>query len=194
MARAKEFDVDEALDRAIELFWAQGYEATSLNDLLNHMEIGRQSLYDTFGDKHELFLAALDRYRAKMVALFLGPLEADDASLRTIRQYFEGSLKAATSQNPRRGCLIVNSAMELAPHDGDVAKKCGASLKRVESAFLNALEGAAKHGELPRNRDLRALARHLTTFGQGMAVMAKSGASKSTLRDAIETELAVIGA
>ena len=75
MARTKEFDVDAALDRAIELFWAQGYEATSLNDLLDHMEIGRQSLYDTFGDKHALFLAALDRYRAKMVALFLGPLD-----------------------------------------------------------------------------------------------------------------------
>ena len=75
MARPKAFDVERALDRAVEVFWTRGYEATSLCDLLEHMEIGRQSLYDTFGDKHGLFLAALERYRRAMSQSLLGALE-----------------------------------------------------------------------------------------------------------------------
>lgn len=191
MARPKEFDVDEALDRAMDLFWVQGYEATSMQDLQEHMRIGRQSLYDTFGGKHELFLAALERYRTQ-IGEYLKKLEAPDASLPAIRGYFEDLVEFYAVQPTPRACLLTNSTVELAAHDEEVAKRLSTHLLRVEAAFLHAINNGIEKGELRRGDRPRALARHLTNAVLGLGVYKKGGATRKTLRDAATVALSVL--
>lgn len=190
MARPKEFDIDAALDRAMDLFWLKGYEATSLQDLLEHMDIGRQSLYDTFGGKHELFLAALDRYRQVRVDRWLARLEGPNASLDVVRKFCEAVLESCAAD--RRACFLTNSMVELASQDGQVSKKVRAYLTRMEAAFRNAVTNAIERGELRRGKDPRALARHLTNSVLGLTAFAKGGASRKALNDVLAVALSVL--
>src|SRR5258705_760088 len=109
MARHKEFDRDETLHRAMEVFWSRGYEAASIEDLVKHMGINRQSLYDTFGDKHALFLLALDRYSEAEVRRIFELLERPGSVKKSLRQLFEGTVEKALSDEHRRGCFMGNS-------------------------------------------------------------------------------------
>src|SRR3712207_3633301 len=109
MARHKEFDRDEALQRAMEVFWSRGYEAASVGELVKHMGINRQSLYETFGDKHSLYLAALDRYREVEGAKMYGVLEGPGSVKRALRELFEGVIEGALGEGGRRGCLVGNA-------------------------------------------------------------------------------------
>ncbi len=190
MARPKEFDRDEALDRAMDLFWLKGYEAASLQDLLEHMDIGRQSLYDTFGGKHELFLAALDRYREVRVDRWLARLVRPEASLDVVRKFCEAVLESCAAD--RRACFLTNSMVELAAQDGQVSKKVRAYLIRMEAGFLNAIRNAIEKGEIRRGKDPRALARHLTNSILGITAFAKGGASRKALNDSLEVALSVL--
>src|SRR5256714_15658440 len=105
MARPKEFDRDEALQKAMEVFWSRGYEAASINDLVKHMGINRQSLYDTFGDKHALYLQALDRYREVEGRKMFELLEQPGSVKKSLRQLFEGTVEKALCDEQRRGCF-----------------------------------------------------------------------------------------
>ena len=109
MARTREFDREEALDRAMHVFWDKGYEATSLSDLLDAMGIARQSLYDTFGDKHALFLEALDRYETHRLGQLQSCLETAPSVTRAFRDMFEGLVDESESVK-RRGCMGVSAA------------------------------------------------------------------------------------
>src|ERR671916_2831660 len=113
MARHKEFDRDEALQRAMEVFWSRGYEAASVGELVKHMGINRQSLYDTFGDKHSLYLQALDRYREVEGQKMYGVLERPGSVKRALRELFEGVVENALGESGRRGCLVGNAMSEL---------------------------------------------------------------------------------
>ena len=131
MARPKAFDVDQALERAMELFWRQGYLATSLPDLVEHMGIGRQSLYDTFGDKRQLFLQALDRYAAVMIGGALGRLEEPGASLDDLKSSF-----TATTFYDGQG-IIVNAdspIQELADLEGTTICVTGCTTTEINLA------------------------------------------------------------
>src|SRR5919106_1334524 len=108
MARHKEFDRDEALHRAMEVFWSRGYEAASVGDLVKHMGINRQSLYDTFGDKHALYLAALDRYPEVEGRKMFELLERPGSVKRALRNLFEGVVACALGEGERRGCFVGN--------------------------------------------------------------------------------------
>src|SRR5215211_1091932 len=112
MPRPKSFDQDAVLDQAVQLFWERGYEGTSLAELEAHLGLGRQSLYNTFGDKQTLFLKALERYRRIMSEEVLAPLNAPDASLDAIRAFFKASVESLTAPGPRRACLVANTILE----------------------------------------------------------------------------------
>src|SRR6201986_4496734 len=114
MARHKEFDRDEALQKAMEVFWSRGYEAASIQDLVEHMGINRQSLYDTFGDKHSLFLQALDRYREVEGRKLFGLLEQSGSVKRALRQGFEVVVEGSLGGGERRWCCVGNATSELA--------------------------------------------------------------------------------
>ncbi len=192
MGRPREFDREAVLDRALEVFWERGYEATSVQNLVDGMGINRGSLYDTFGDKHTLFLAALDRYDQVWVTRVVDALAEPGPVRARVRGVFEeASCEAARAE--RRGCFATNSAVELAPRDSCVAERFAGTLTRVETAFRRALLEAQRGGEIAADSDAPALARVLTSGLLGVRVMARAGADPDPLRDAVRVTVATLG-
>jgi TetR/AcrR family transcriptional repressor of nem operon len=194
VARTKEFDPDAALQAALELFWRRGYEATSMADLVEHLGIGRASLYATFGSKHELYLKALDRYGAtgltRIVRELSGPGPALPAVRAVVRRY---ASEAADERLRLNGCLVTNTAAELAPHDPAAARRVERNWDQVETALHSALTRAQAQGELPEDRDPLTLARMLLVLTQGLQVVGKASADPARVRDAAEQALALLG-
>jgi TetR/AcrR family transcriptional repressor of nem operon len=189
MARQKEFDREAALDRAMGAFWTKGYAATSVEDLVAHMGIQRGSLYATFGDKRSLFLSALDRYQRVVTRQLFEALEAPGSGLEAIRRFFRLRVEGSLDRSRPAGCLVTNSAVELSRRDRGAAAKVGGSLVGLEAAFLRALERARAQGELAAARDVRALARFLTSSAQGLSVMAKAFPERRVLEDVVAVVL-----
>src|SRR5947207_8429451 len=121
MGRPKQFDPDEAMQEAMEAFWERGYAATSVNDLLDEMGLNRGSLYGTFGDKKQLFLAALDKYYEQRMEDFHRLLDEPPSAKTALRNLLEFVADDCIAETGKRGCLAAKAAMELAPHDKDVA-------------------------------------------------------------------------
>lgn len=172
----REFDRNDALEKALLVFWRRGYEATSLDDLLEAMNIGRQSLYDTFGDKHSLFLEALERYVARRTEEIVSALDAAPSVRQGMDAIFMAVARESATKK-RRGCFGVNTVMELAPHDAKVAKVLAAEQRHTTEHFYRALERGRQRGELSGAtdaKDLWALARFLVGALQGMRVSAKA--------------------
>lgn len=193
VARTKEFVPERALERAMNLFWREGYEATSVQELLDAMGIGRGSLYDTFGDKHTLFLAALDRYKEAAESSTISMLEADGSSKGAIRAVFDGMVdELAGQEEPRRGCLLTNSIVELAPHDAEVKERISRYVARMEEAFEQTVRRGQAAGEIDAHHDPKALARFLLNNALGLRVLAKTGASRHALEDAVHVVFGVL--
>ena len=194
MARTKEFNPEEALEAAMVLFWRRGYEATSMRSLLDGMGIGRGSFYDTFGDKRALFLAALDRFEESRTTWAVELLETSTSPLAGIEEVFGRTVESLVGYEPRRGCLLANSAVELAPHDPEVAARISGYVRRTQGAFESALERALEMGEIPEGARPAALARFLVTNLHGLRVMARAGAERETLEDAVSFTLRALTA
>lgn len=190
MPRTKNFEPQEALDAAMYLFWRKGYEAASMRELLDAMSIGRGSFYDTFGDKHALFLAALDRFREVRTSWIEEVLEG--AGLEGIEEVFRRSVDGLVESEMRRGCLLANSAVELAPHDPEVAGRIYSYVSRTEDTFEDALTRAKKAGEISTDRDPKALARFLVNTLHGLRVLARAGSDREVLDDAVSVALGVL--
>ncbi|WP_165422878.1 TetR/AcrR family transcriptional regulator [Ktedonosporobacter rubrisoli] len=192
MARPKTFDRTQMLDKAIELFWNRGYEATSIHDLLAHLGIRRQSLYDTFGDKHTLFLEALRRYEARNIASTVDVLEGPGSGKAAIEAVFRSTVQTLACTEPPRGCMIVNTAIELAPHDEEIARCVSASVTRTQQAFYHALVRAQEHDEIHPQLDLLALARFLTSSLQGLNITAKAVRDARQLQEIANVALSLL--
>ena len=156
-----------------------------MTDLLEGMNIGRGSFYDTFGDKRSLFLAALDRFEQTRTTWILQVLADSESTVEAIRYVFKRTVDGLVRFDPRRGCLLANSAVELAPHDPEVAKKISIYIGRTEDTFEDALVRARATGDLPEHKDPRALARFLVNNLHGLRVMARAGANRETLEDVV---------
>ncbi len=191
MARPKEFERDVVLDRAMKVFWSKGYEATSVQHLVDRMGIQRGSLYATFGDKRSLFFAAIDRYDSLVTSKLLATLE-EGSGKAAIRRFFELKVEVSVEPGRPRGCLVTNSAAELASRDRGTNTRVGAALKKIEAGFHRAVVRAQKAGEIDRARNARALARYLTSSAQGLSVMAKAFPDRAVLRDIVKVILATL--
>jgi TetR/AcrR family transcriptional repressor of nem operon len=192
MARHKEFNQQQALEKAMETFWRYGYEGTSIQDLVETMGINRGSLYDTFGDKRSLFLAAIAHYDETVVERIVTRLETPDAAKQAIIDHFEDLIERAASDKTRRGCLLTNTAIELCPHDADTAKRIATNLERIENAFYHALQRAVAKGELKNTENLHALARYLTCTLQGLRVICKVNPNREILQDITQIALSIL--
>jgi TetR/AcrR family transcriptional regulator, transcriptional repressor for nem operon len=188
--RTKEFETGDALDAAMQLFWRKGYAATSLRDLLDGMGIGYGSFYNAFGDKHALFLASLDRFRELRTSWIDEVLE--DSGLGGIEEVFRRTVDGLVGFEPRRGCLLANTAVELGPHDAEVAAKISRYVRHTEAVFERAVIRAQEAGEIPVDRDPRALARFLVNALHGMRVLARVGTDRTVLDDAVRVALDVL--
>lgn len=191
MARTKEFDREAVLDRAMRLFWRQGYEATSMQDLVEAMGIGRQSLYDTFGDKRGLYLAAVERYARVEGGPLFAPLAEPGAAKDAIRRTFAGLVEIAL-RDGKLGCLSVNAAVERAACDPDIARWVAANLAAGERGLRLALERAQALGEIGPHSNPQALARFLFSAIQGLRVTAKATTDRATLNDIVRVTLSVL--
>lgn len=180
MARTKVFDTTAALDAALGVFWESGYEATSTDDLLRAMGIGRQSMYDTFGDKKQLYLAALARYTDTGGAELQRKLAAGPSPLGALEAFLRQVAGVDAAQRAR-GCLSVNAVAEFGKADPDVYALIERSQKLSERIFAEVLERAAATGELAPGIDPAAAAHFVHTAIRGMRISAKAGASASQL-------------
>jgi TetR/AcrR family transcriptional repressor of nem operon len=183
--RPREFAEEAVLDAAASLFWSQGYEATSMSDIVRATGLGRQSVYNAFGDKRAIFLRALDRYRDRALSAFLVQLEGDDVDLAQVRAALL-RLARGQARGERRACLLLNSAMELGRDDDDVRTRTQDHMRRLRRAFQLAVERAQRRGAIDTARDARAAAESLVAVTLGLHLMAKAGASERALCDAVE--------
>jgi TetR/AcrR family transcriptional regulator, transcriptional repressor for nem operon len=191
VVRAKQFDKHAALDEAMELFWERGYRATSIQDLVDRLGVNRQSLYDTYGGKDQLFLAALERYREIQAAPVRRLLERRGPALRVLRDFFQGAVDALLSEDCR-GCLMANTVTELAGHDEAVTQVCSASARQFEGVLCGLLARAQQEGEIPAERSPLQLARFLMNTLSGLAVTAKATRERKVLNDVVEVALAAL--
>ena len=193
MVRTKQFDKHAALDQAMELFWERGYHATSIQDLVDTLGVNRQSLYDTYGGKDALFLAALERYRDLQAVPMRRSLERDAPAIEVLREFLASFIDNALLPG-FKGCFMANTITELAVHDEAVAKVCAANMRQLEAAFAGLLLRAQQVGEIPADRPVMPLARFLVNTMQGLAVTAKAVRDRKTLNDIVEVALSALGA
>ncbi|GAB5517924.1 MAG: TetR/AcrR family transcriptional regulator [Rhodothermales bacterium] len=189
MGRPKAFDRTNVLEKAMQVFWRQGYEATSLQDLVEAMGINRFSIYAEFGDKRGLFLSALDYYDADRVTSTLGSLDREDASLADIRAFFERLAHAATTPYASQGCLVCNTMAECTTTDMDIATRSKHYVTRLRSVFRRALRHAQQRGELPATASLDTLADYLTGAVIGLFGYMKSPAPPQAVQGYAQTVL-----
>jgi TetR/AcrR family transcriptional regulator, transcriptional repressor for nem operon len=193
MVRTKQFDKHAALDQAMELFWERGYHATSIQDLVDTLGVNRQSLYDTYGGKDALFLAALERYREMQAVPMRRSLERDAPAKEVLREFFGGFIDNALAPG-FKGCFMANTITELAVHDEAVAAVCEANSRHLEAAFAGLLVRAQQSGELAADRPVMPLARFLVNTMQGLAVTAKVVRDRKALEGIVEVALGALGA
>lgn len=191
MARTKEFDPEEALDRALDIFWRRGYEGTSLRDLLEGMDISRQSLYDTFGDKRSLFLKVLARYEDLTMQGLIQLLQGR-GTLTAIRGFAEYFLHEVVHDGDRGSCLMATTSLEVGRSDPEIQAVVKAYFTRIETQIHTVLAGAMEAGQLAPDRDLRALARHLVNSIHGLGIMGRAGFSRPVLRQMLNVALSVL--
>ncbi len=193
MSRPRNFCTDQVLDRALALFWSKGYAATSVRDLVAATGINRASMYATFGDKQQLFIAAVDRYITRFSQVRLAVLTAPDAGRQAIVDYFQGLLAFSTGEGRRWGCLLTNSAVEFAGGDPLVGERLLGSFQRLEDALAAAIARGQAQGDIDPTKDPRALACHLLCTVQGLRVLARAGAPDATLQGAVTVALEALG-
>ena len=191
IGRPTEFDRQAALEKSMDLFWRNGYEATGLTDLLQEMGIGRQSLYNSFGDKHSLFVESVKHYISQNGQHLLGQLQAAGSPVGNIRRLLEQVVEFVVGGNCR-GCLVTNSIVELAPHDEEVQQIVQSMVKQVEKTLQATLDRAVEAGEISPQTDTRALARFFNSTVHGLIVLGKSSASKSVLKDVVKVALTTL--
>lgn len=192
VAGAKQFDEDHAVDRALELFWRRGYEATSVRDLMDHTGLGQGSLYGTFGDKHGLFLRTLDRYAELTTCQVVERLRADGPVKPAIRRMLREMADDALCDPERKGCLFVNAAAELLPSDVEAGERIEAAFGQIEDALCAAVERGQASGEIDPGRDARTVARFLLTAVQGLRVVGKATPVPARLDAVIEISMAAV--
>jgi TetR/AcrR family transcriptional repressor of nem operon len=187
MARTKEFNPEEALDVAVDVFWRLGYEHTSLDALMQAMGVARQSLYDTFGDKRALYLNALTRYRdgnhAMLRELFSG---------RSVKDGFAKllfDLARESRAEHERGCLLLSANIERSADDIETAEFLRNNQKTVERIFLDAFIRAQERGEISGDKDVKALARFFVATIQGMRATARVSHEPKALETIAEVAL-----
>jgi TetR/AcrR family transcriptional repressor of nem operon len=185
--RPREFDTDAAVDRAMGVFWSGGYHGTSLPDLLKATALSRGSLYAAFGDKHGLFLRALDRYIDDALTRLDSELDLRKSALAGVRKCLAGYVDRTSGVAGKRGCLVVATAMELAAHDPEVEQRIRRFFRAMERRLTEALARAQASKELADGVDPRIAARLLVCLVEGMRVVAKTGSDRATSQAVVQT-------
>lgn len=190
--RPREFDADDARDIAMQLFWSQGYDATSLSDLLLAMGLSKSSFYQTFESKLSLFELCLERYREILV----GTMSEGLANAPSAMAFMNFALidVANDTNDPlgRRGCLIMNTAAEFAQRDPGIARCVEAGIQATRDVFLEAITAAQAAGDIDSNARTEVLADYLVTIVSGLKTQVKAGASRDQVANIAELSVAAL--
>jgi len=192
MARTKDFDENEVLNKAIAIFWHKGYNGTSMQDLVDGLGISRSSLYDTYGDKHTLFIKALESYQCAGSAKICGIINNSDPAKETIKKLMELIAGELLDDQKHKGCFMVNAEVEVAPHDPEVSKMVCQNDQQVEEALYQVIKKGQETGEIANRQDARALARFTFNTVKGIRVTAKSITDKTVFDDIIKLALTTL--
>jgi TetR/AcrR family transcriptional repressor of nem operon len=190
MARKREFDEEEALKQAMQLFWVQGYEKTSMEDLVNHMGVHRKSIYDTFGNKHELFLKVLEYYKTTINQQILHHIANEKTALDKIKALFDFSV--CSNEEQAKGCLVVNTAVELSLHDEVIAQIIRTDFDESEKAIYQLLQQGQATGEFSSQFDLAVTTKFIHNALIGIRVQLKTTDEKEKLQPIIDMTLQVL--
>ncbi|WP_394773964.1 TetR/AcrR family transcriptional regulator [Flavobacterium sp.] len=185
MARTKEFNEDQALDKAIEIFWHKGYNGTSAQDLVTHLGLSRSSLYDTFGDKQKLFAQSLQRYQKNAQNQIVELFEKSDNIKETLHDIFKQAIIESLEDRITKGCFMVNSSVELAMHDEEIAKIVKNNSQIMDEVFTKAVQKGQDSGQISKNLDARTLARFIFNNYSGIRVLARAGERDKQVYDDI---------
>ena len=187
----KQFDKDVALKNALDVFWAQGFEATSMQDLVSAMGVNRASMYQTYGNKAELFIAALDQYIDSSLVMIKEALEAKGSPLANLSNLFKRLLTHSAETN-MSGCLIGNTAVELGPHNPAAAEKVRNFWTEFEKVFKSTLQRAIAQNELSEDKDTEHLASFINSTFQGLLIKTKVSVDKNKIVSDIDTLFSLI--
>lgn len=189
MARPREFNEDEALLQATRLFWSKGYEGTSMADLLRATGLSKSSLYDTFGSKRDLFLAAFEAYRVERIRTMRGYLQSGPTAYAAIAAFFRMVLKHARAEDRPFGCMSCNEAAEMAPHDEEIQKLIERDFDGMENAFAEAIARGHADGSISASHDARQYARFLNATHHGLQIMARTRSQIDRMDDVLTVTL-----
>jgi TetR/AcrR family transcriptional repressor of nem operon len=192
MARPREFDEATALEAAIDCFWQRGYEATYVRDLVDKMGISGPSLYNAYGDKRALFAQALEHYFDHSARALIKQLETSLPPKQAVRRFIEEVIDRSANDRERRGCFLINSALEVAPHDRKLGALVADCLAEIEAFFYRSIKAAQAKGAVPRNRGARDLARLLLGVLLGIRVLARSKPERALLQGVARPALALM--
>jgi TetR/AcrR family transcriptional regulator, transcriptional repressor for nem operon len=192
MARPREFDETAALEAAIACFWSRGYEATSVRDLAENMGLSAPSLYNAYGDKHALFVKALERYLDHSMRERIERLENSLTPKQAIHEFIGEIIDHSVNDRERRGCFLVNSALEVAPHDKKLGGLVADRLGELEAFFERLIRKAQAEGSVPRQRAAKDLARLLLGLVLGIRVLARVRPERAFLQSLTRPALALL--
>lgn len=192
MARHVEFDQAKIIDKAQDLYWQKGYEATSIQDLVQHLEISRSSLYNTFDDKHTLFLRALSNYQEAGIAELHHLVAVYGYGKATIERIFKAALHRVLNDEICKGCFLTNSMVELAKDDTQVAELIMTYQLEMEEVLHQSILAAQDAGEIEEVANPLALARHLDSVLVGLNVIAKTRPDPQVLKDIVAVALSML--
>lgn len=193
MARTKEFNEDKALDKAIEIFWHKGYNGTSAQDLVTHLGLSRSSLYDTFGDKQKLFVQSLKKYQKQSQDQIVDLFEKSENIKETLQDIFKQAVIESLEDRITKGCFMVNSSVELAMHDQEIAKIVQNSAKTMEEIFTNAVQKGQDLGHISKKMGAKVLARFIFNNYSGIRVLARTGEKdKQVYDDIVKAMLSIL--
>lgn len=186
MARQREFDIDRAVDKAIRVFWQNGYDGTTIQDLVDATGVSRASLYAVFGNKEGVFNAAIDRYMSGGVGQMILDAPFDEPLKQLMRRVLYQIVEQGAANARPRGCMITNTAVELAAGSGPAAAKVAANMLEIEADLYSRIRRGQARNELRKAMDARAAARFILNNMHGMRVMAKIFPDRDTLGDIAE--------
>ncbi|MGB9643731.1 MAG: TetR/AcrR family transcriptional regulator [Stellaceae bacterium] len=193
MARPREFDEATVLEAAMNCFWAQGYELTSVRELAKQMGITGASLYNAFGDKRSLYRQVLGHYLEQTVRDRVARLE-QLPPFPAIRTFFDEIVERSVTDKQRRGCMLVNSALELAPYDPEFQKLVAQEMIFIEAFFRRCIEAGQKDGTISAIRPGAELAKLLLSVLLGIRVLARTRPERAVLEDAANGALELLKA
>lgn len=189
----KQFDRNVALDKAMQVFWARGYEATSVQDLLDSMGLNRGSLYATFGDKHALFLEALRMYDKDVRARLLSEIRQKFTPKEAVGELLQIFARQTAEDRPGNGCFLTNTALELAAHDDEARQIVAQSQEQIETFFTEVIKAGQRSGDIARGISSKDTARGLLASFIGLVVLTRSRPEASLLRSIVDDAVKRLG-